>query len=931
MKTNKPIMMLVLGLLVSCSKDKGSKGDKGDPGTSATSGKASGEEGPGPNNGGFESHNTGPNDGGGNPGGPGSLALAPSVDVQGAFGLMSMDNQGGAALALMEQHNDTIDKFNLGTAKFNLGTDDEFNLLGVDEYYLFGKQFRFFQPLVSFSMAAGKSDADGLQKLDASGAVTSAISTKCVSGTTQAKETTGTGSKDQQPQQPCQELPQIRTIAQATTGELYFHFDRPFVYRVPTEQNADVWDQKNGYQCQIFKVKGGTVDQLIASPAGADNLECIDNLHFIDQWRAGANGVFQFDGGGNVYYPGSIPGGGKMVLYKRTHDGSATTEVINSNICVKDYLITPAGGTFYTGSTCSDEAGGGSGGSGGFFRYVAPGANGQVIEIARNWWNFIYDTRVDSNGAVSTDKAVFFGPDPRSTGTAGWDSACLFEFDPSKSTPSERVSDVITCGNDIWGWMELRRPADRALDTNYYSANGMHPVFNPNAAWKKEYQRRCESKDQVFAGGGSQIQAIKQNNDGEIYVVGNIQKKVEGKLSCRIEVRGPHCVVDKVAKLSLTTTADCATANGTWVDKGNCSNGTSGSSCLNHDRKWRTGTCSSDGLLNTEAACTVGVWDTGVCSNRDHLSQATCTGGEYWTSFAGHCSDPTKLTKGTCTSGATWVYQDWEGYCASPTLSAAQEAGFFNKRDCQPDFQPETVWYDGVSNDSCVADDAPTKDPVRRDYWYDWNDSRNHASSLADLDPSNVNAAFPKFLINGYSCEQVGTAANGRWTNEYSALAKVDPSTHSLKLISLSSEQAIDLWMVQGKPYYSSFDALDGKYLLNSLDVVGRCIRASSTSSSCSSDGGTWQQRQCMDSTRTTQADCEAVAGLVWSKETPKTILSNFEAYHVARASADKVYADGLDFSDNTYKFGKITLSNGAFTANPGLTGRVNAIVILGN
>jgi hypothetical protein len=850
------------------------------------------------------------------------------VDIEGAFGLMSMDNQGGAALALMGQHNATVDKLGIKSPKFNLSADDQFSLLGVEEYYLYGKPFHFFHRPASFAMLAENDDAGALQKLDASGAVTSAISTECLSGTATNNDQNGGNNQNQQP---CQELPQIKTIAQATTGELYFHFDRPYVYRVPTESNVDVWDQKNGYQCQIFRVKGGTVDDLISTPAAADNLQCIDNEHFIDQWRAGANGVFQFDGAGNVYYPGSIPGNGKMVLYKRTRDGSATTEVINSNICVRDYLITPSGGTFYTGNTCSDDNSGGGGG-GGFFRYVAPGANGQVIEIARNWWNFIYDTRVDSNGSVTTDKAVFFGPDPRSTGTAGWDSACLFEFDPSQGTPADRVKDVITCGSDIWGWMELRRPADEVIDPVYYSPTGNHQVFNPNTAWKTEYKKRCESKDQVFAGGGSQIQAIKQNTAGDIYVIGNIQKKIEGKLSCRVEVRGPHCVVDKVVDLSVASSAACTTANGTWVDKGNCSNGTSGSSCLSHDRQWKT--ACSNGTDVTQAACIAvsaghpaGTWTPTGCDNGTTANQATCTGaGRSWYSVNGSCSNGIYNDPATCESNsAIWTAYNYSGFCASATLTSGQLSQYYSRQDCQPDYNPENVWYDGVANGSCTMDDAPAGDTDRRDYWYDWADSRNRAKSAAELTTN-----FPKFLINGFSCEQVGNSSNGRWTNEYSALAKVDPDTHSLKLLSLASEQAIDLWMVQGKPYYSSFDTHAGQYMLNSLDATGRCIHPGVTSGTCNGAGESWLERQCVNGTKTDKNACVAVSGLVWSPETPKTILNNFESYHVARtAVSTQVYADGLDFSDNSYKFGKINLLNNGFTANQGLTGRVNAIVIL--
>src|SRR5690606_26566375 len=115
---------------------------------------------------------------------------------------------------------------------------------------------------------------------------------------------------------------------------------------------------------------------------------------------------------------------GKSVVYRATPTANELssdgfTEMINANICVQNYLVTGAGGLYYTGSTC-EQGNMGGGGGGGYFRYVKPD-NGGVIEIARDWWNFIYDTAVD---AENNDSAVFFGPSPRSATTASWDSAC---------------------------------------------------------------------------------------------------------------------------------------------------------------------------------------------------------------------------------------------------------------------------------------------------------------------------------------------------------------------------------------------------------------------------------------------------------------------------------------------------------------------------
>ncbi|MCX6128412.1 MAG: hypothetical protein NTX25_05025, partial [Proteobacteria bacterium] len=344
----------------------------------------------------------------------------------------------------------------------------------------------------SMSLADSGSNDTSLVKVDNQGDIKSALST--------AESDSENGGCCQQP------LPRIKTIAVSPNKEIYLHFERPFVYKAP--DSPEGWskanDPVNGYQCQIFKVKGGDLDDLRVNPPdpSAGNLECLDSEHFVDSWQAQRNSVFQFDKDSNVYYPGSLPnGGGKMVVYKRTADGT-TSEVINSNICVQDFLVAKSGGVFYTGTSKCDGSGGGSGG---FFRYVSPSSS--VIEIARDWWNFVFEPISTS----SADKAVFFGPDPRSSTTASWNSACLFAFDPAGgSSASDRINNVITCGADIWSWIQMTRTEDvAAYGSGYQNGNS-----SPSNAWITEFKSRCESSGKVFAGGGSQISAIKQTSDG---------------------------------------------------------------------------------------------------------------------------------------------------------------------------------------------------------------------------------------------------------------------------------------------------------------------------------------------------------------------------------------------------------------------------------
>lgn len=357
---------------------------------------------------------------------------------------------------------------------------------------------------------------------------------------------------------PAHKLPRIMTIAVSPQGDVYVHFERPWMHLTPPP-GVNSWEPGSGYQCQIFKVAGGTLETLKSLTPSSPNLECIDNQHFVDSWQSRRNSVFQFDDDGNVYYPGSLPnGGGKMVVYKRLRDGSATTEVINSNICVQDFLVTKNGGVFYTGSSSCD---GGGGNSGGFFRYVKPAGAG-IVEIARDWWSFVFEP-VEGE---TDDSAVFFGPDPRSATSASWNSACLFRFNPAGETAVERISNVITCGNDIWAWINMTRPMDIETFGNGYT-NG-EP--NPSAAWKTEFKTRCESSGQVFAGGGSQISAIKQDSQGNVYVIGNVRKKKVGQISCNLRIKGSHCVVDGIPRLfetSYDTESECVAALGSWIDQ----------------------------------------------------------------------------------------------------------------------------------------------------------------------------------------------------------------------------------------------------------------------------------------------------------------------------------------------------------------------------
>ncbi|MFW7377602.1 MAG: hypothetical protein ACOH5I_02185 [Oligoflexus sp.] len=577
-----------------------------------------------------------------------------------------------------------------------------------------------------------------------------------------------------------QDLPRVATIALSPAGDIYLHFEHPFVYRAPEnpEDWSKVWDHANGYQCQIFKVLGGTIDDLRVNPpeAGSDNLECIDNMRFVDSWQAQRNSVFQFDADSNVYYPGSIPNGhGKMVVYRRSRDGADTSEVINANICVQDFLVTPNGGVFYTGTSQCD----GGGGDGGFFRYVSP--ESEVREIARDWWNFVFEPVADTEG----DQAVFFGPDPRNATTASWDSACLFRFDPSAgSTAADSISESITCGNDIWSWISMTRTVDVEEFNGYNPHSGNQEIPE---GWVEEFTSRCTSEGDVFAGGGSQINAIKQDSNGEVYVIGRVRMKKEGEVTCSVNVKGPHCALRGAPYLAghddYGTEEKCQSSGGSWV-----------------------------------------------------INQGWCNGGGGSTLTTCHDADG---------GAGDWHYHDVHyGNVASPLCSVSSD-------------HPQIVGNGVIWNTDVIFENAePAPAPIFSRGWL------------------------------GCQIKNADSGNNWDWTNEYRGLAKVDQESKSLVLLSGKDEQAINIWLVNDVPYYSTYNTDLGQYLLK----------------------------------RYNSEDSESIV-----------VAEKFEAYNIERSNeSGKVFYDGLDFETNSYSFG--TMSQTApyeRTIKTGLTGTVKTIVIL--
>ena len=705
-------------------------------------------------------------------GGPGgNQTLTPQASLSGSLAILVVDPAQTSQSLLLQQHNDTADRLALvGSPRFSLP-----NSMGISDSSAQLESPDFSLVMLADSSSGG-AQADGsgsLQKVDKDGNVKSAMSVKkdpnAASVNQGGGQTPGNGQPGGPSQGPGQSLPKVLTIAVSPQKDVYLHFERPFTYKDAPE-GTNPGDMSAGNQCQIFRVKGGTLDVLQNSP-DAQDLECIDNKHFINNWQASRASVFQFDSSGNIYYPGSLPNSPSMVVYKLSRDLQTRSEVINSNICVQDFLVTPRGGVFYTGtSSCQGSAGGSKGG---FFRYVAPGTGSGVTEIARDWYNFIFEPITGD----ATDKAIFFGPDPTSSTTASWNSACVFKFDPSGSSATARISNVITCGGDIWSWVNM----SRSEDTTKYSYNPQSGNNAPPTAWKTEFNSRCTSEGQVFAGGGSQISSIKQDSKGNVFVIGNVRRKNAGVVTCHAEVRGPHCVVSGVPMLAAAyaDATSCAAKSGTWTDVGRCSSGT-------------------------------------------NTTSATCF-----------------------TASATW------------------------NRD--------NVQYNGISGDIC----SDTSSVAASDFY----------SANGTVAPQQVTTAVAntvKFNVSSFQCAPKVAAAGGgdQWTSEYQGFAQVTAATKTLTLLSLSSEQAIKLWMVDDVPYYSSYDNTQGKYFLKR-----------------GTDG--------------------------------QALASNLEVYNLSKSpekdgsGANRLYFDGLDFSNNSYIFGTISPTNYEKTSKTGLTGTLKTVVLL--
>jgi len=182
--------------------------------------------------------------------------------------------------------------------------------------------------------------------------------------------------------------------------------------------------------------------------------------------------------------------------------------------------------------------------------------------------------------------------------------------------------------------------------------------------------------------------------------------------------------------------------------------------------------------------------------------------------------------------------------------------------------------YPSVSGELCTDPRAIV--PAR--YW-------DGSQAPQSVSPGGTNDA--RFTVTGVRCnpDLSNYIGGDQWTSEYKALAVVDANAKALQLKSTNTEQAIKLWMIGDVPYYSAFDTSQGQYLLR--------------------------------------------------RGTDQAVMArNIEVYNLSEAperddsGRTKLYFDGLDFSNNSYTFGTISM-NGDISKKTGLTGTLKTMVVL--
>lgn len=335
------------------------------------------------------------------------------------------------------------------------------------------------------------------------------------------------------------DLPKLSYVAVSPIGHVILVFEYSFMFTetaadgTSMEDYSDPWSPSSPFTCQIF-----VVNQKIQSAASgsAPGLTCLTTSLEMNTWDFRSS-MIQFDGSGNVYFSAHVPQNWKNILLKWTPgtDDAGTadvdesvngtlSEVINANICFREFLVTNEGGVLYTGITStSGDCDGTS-----FLRYKTP--NGALQEITSGWWDYVFkpiESTDFANMSISADvteanvgQILFYGPDPELATSPEWDDSCLFKFNPDESG-TERSVKIADCDIDIWQYVD----------------------------WAEEMatkRTRCTEIKSMLGGGNvpEKILLADLNGDStnyETYIVGDIYEKKAGEWRYDMCVDENHC------------------------------------------------------------------------------------------------------------------------------------------------------------------------------------------------------------------------------------------------------------------------------------------------------------------------------------------------------------------------------------------------------
>jgi hypothetical protein len=362
-------------------------------------------------------------------------------------------------------------------------------------------------------------------------------------------------------------LPRVTAVGLSPDGSVYILFEHSFFYRQPSAEDLANGFNPNAmgspYRCQLFRANGNW-QEAVAAQAPLAELECVTNQYEVRTWDA--RRVMQFDASGKLYFRAAAPGQPQEIFYEYNPETRELSEKVNGNICWRDVQVTPRGSLFYTG--ISGTNGDCSGTS--FFRYVS--ADNRLTEIARDWWNFKYLAEQDPEDPTN-ERIIFYGPDPNATGGSGWESACLYRYNPALSDPAARTQKLVECSSNPINYV--------------YGGNNVGPgqVSDENLS---AFGERCQSEGQLFVGGEG-VTGLSQLEDGTLFVVGKFQKKLAGEVHCGIDVNVDHC--DSLDPAHTTEEA-CVSASHQWLRaQPYCSNPAYQDqfTCSNNGGQWNNG------------------------------------------------------------------------------------------------------------------------------------------------------------------------------------------------------------------------------------------------------------------------------------------------------------------------------------------------------